>query len=92
MTQADPHLKAHNARGYRGVDAPASSIEIPVVPVTVDVAMAAIVRLEAKVDALGAQLTWTNNALADIVLAVNNFVEGVKSSPMSGMLMKKMGQ
>lgn len=85
MTQVDPHLEAHNARGYRGVDAPASTIDIPVTPVTADVAMQAILRVEAKVDAIGKQLNWMNDTVLE-------FVNGIKNSPMSGMLMKKMGQ
>lgn len=57
----------------------ASVIDLPVEPVTADVGFDAIKRLEAKIDAQARQIQW-------VVDTVTQFVEGIKASPMAGML------
>lgn len=83
----DPNLQSHNTRPNlpRGAS---SQIDLPVQPVTADIAYSALVRLEAKIDAIGAQQTWTNGKLQAFEAAAQSFIASAKQHP---MLSKMMG-
>lgn len=82
----DPNLESHNSRGYRGINAPAATMDLPVQSYIIpDETTERLVRLEAKVDAIGAQLQW-------VVSTVTAVVDNLKSSPLMSMMSKKMGQ
>lgn len=78
----DPNLTTQPNTFPRGAS---SRIDLPVEPVTADIAYQAMIRLEAKMDAIGAQLNWVTST-------VQEFVTVIQKSPMAGMFAKKMEQ
>lgn len=86
MTQDnDIVLQPHNAHSKRNHGA-ASAIDLPVQSYIIpDETTERLVRVEAKIDAMAAQLQW-------VITTVTSVVDQLKSSPLMSMMSKRMGQ
>lgn len=79
------HLEAHNGRTNARPPTPASEIDLPVQSYIIpDETTERLVRVEAKIDAMAAQLQW-------VITTVTSVVEQLKSSPLMSMMSKRMG-